>query len=206
MKSKSGSARKPAPQKPKNKRPKAKIKTPPKIKAKVKVRPKAIVKSGRKAKASPPPAPQPKIEGKSGPRLDIWQRDHLVMLLASGQRERLINDYFRLMGWGELASSTLSYYRQEYHELIEEATAARIDGALTAGLALKSERIAALKDHAEMLGGIRFAPGKTGRLFNEKAWRETLEDIAIEMGDRRRKDEPQEQTVKVYVGIDPDKV
>ncbi|MGH2359762.1 MAG: hypothetical protein ACRDGM_04360 [bacterium] len=157
-------------------------------------------------KVNPKRVPRRKIEGKSGPRLDVWQRDALVLLLASGQRERLINDYFRLIGWGELASSTLSYYRQEFRALIEEAQRSRVDQAMTSGLALKAERVAALKEHAEMLAAIRFVPSKSGRHFNEKAYRETLADIGIEMGERKPKDQPGEQTIKVYVGIDPDKV
>ena len=129
------------------------------------------------------------------------------MLLASGQQERLINDYFQLLGWGGLSSSTISYYREQYRALIEEAARQRTDLALTAGLALKAERVAALKDHAAMLEAIRFVPGKTGRLFNEKAWRETIEDIALEMGERKPKEGVVgEQTIKVLIGIDPEKV
>lgn len=145
-------------------------------------------------------------KGKPGPRLSEEQRRFLLLLLSSGQCESAIGDVFRLVGWKPLSSSSLSYYRQLWAALIEEATQRRTDEALTAGLAVKAERVAALKDHAAMLEAIRFTPDKNGRLWNERAWRQTLEDIAIEMGDRKPKDAPQEAIIKVYTGFDPEKV
>lgn len=142
----------------------------------------------------------------ASPNLSEEQRELLISLLASGQRESAILDYWRMAFGKKLASSTLSHWRKKVKRLVTARRKERIERALDSGLALKAERIAALKEHADQLAALKWIPSKTGRLFNEKAWRETLEEIAIEMGDRKPKDAPQEQTVKVYVGIDPDKV
>lgn len=160
----------------------------------------------KRSKAAPAPPVKPKIPGKPGPRLNDEQKALLLTLLAAGQHETMIGQAFQLLGWGALASSTLSHYRKAFSQQIEEAKARRVDDALTTGLALKAERIAALKEHAEMLGALRFTPDEKGRLWNEKAWRETLADIAQEMGDRKPKEQAQEVPVKVYVNVDVDKV
>lgn len=130
----------------------------------------------------------------------------LVALLAAGEPESAILQFFRLAGWGKLASSTLSHYRKLFATEIEAAKVRRIDEALSSGLALKAERIAALKVHAEQLHAIRWIGDKHGRLWNERAYRQTLADIAVEMGDRKPKDAPAEQTVKVYLGLDPERI
>ena len=141
-----------------------------------------------------------------GPRLDEEQKALLLLLLASGQHGTAIGRFFAAAGWDALSSSTLSYYRKLYAKQIAAAAAARVDEAMVSGLALKAERVAALKEHAEQLGLIKFIPDRHGRLWNERAWRLTLEDIAQEMGDRKPKDAQSEQIIKVYVGLDPDKV
>jgi hypothetical protein len=54
---------------------------------------------------------------------------------------------------------------------------------------------------------MRFTADKNGRLWNERAWRQTLADIATEMGERRpREEESGGETIKVIIGIDPDKI
>lgn len=90
--------------------------------------------------------------------------------------------------WPEdLDPSAIRYYRSKWKVQIEEARAARHSAALNAGLALKEERVARLKEHADKLEAIKWvADPKTGRLWNEKAWREVLDDIAKEMGHRRQ--------------------
>lgn len=178
-------------------------------KAPLKSRKPAKPKGGASRKAKPeslavaPSAPSP---GKSGPRLNDDERALLLQLLAAGFRESVIHNFFAAADKKPLSSSTISYYRQQWAKQLAEAKAKRIDEALTSGLALKAERIAALKEHAELLGQIRFVSDKNGRLWNERAWRQTLEDIAIEMGERKPKNDPGEQVVKVYLGVDPDKV
>jgi len=82
-----------------------------------------------------------------------------------------------------------------------------MERALTEGLALRAERVAKLKEHAAILDEMRFVPDKNGRLWNERAWRQTLADIAEEMGERRAKEKDQSgEVVKVVIGIDPDRV
>jgi hypothetical protein len=142
----------------------------------------------------------------AAPSLSDEQRDLLVSLLAAGERESAVQTLWRVCYGRRLASATLSYWRKKARPLIDARRKERIERALDTGLALKAERVAALKDHAEQLAALKFVAAKSGRLFNEKAWRETLADIAVEMGDRKPKDAPQEQTVKVYVGLDPDRV
>jgi hypothetical protein len=146
------------------------------------------------------------VPGKSGARLNVDQRAMLVALLASGAAESGIQQYFVVAKWGKLSSSTISFYRKQFADLIEAAKLQRVDDALTAGLALKAERIAALKEHAAMLEALRFVSDNNGRLWNERAWRLTLADIAMEMGERKPKDSPQELPIKVYLGIDPARV
>jgi hypothetical protein len=106
-----------------------------------------------------------------------------------------------------IGDSALSYYRKKFCAEIEELRRSRREDALNSGLALKAERIARLCAHADELELIKWEAGESGKLWNEKAWRETLSDIAEEMGDRKpKKEQGGEQTVKVYVGLDPDRV
>lgn len=159
------------------------------------------------SKLKPPVKSKPKRKAKAGPRLDESQKAHLLKLLAAGEAESSINGFFVSVGWGSLSSSTISHYRKLWKREIETAKAARIDEALTTGLALRAERIALLKDHAEQLRVMRFFADKNGRLWNERAMRATLDDIARELGERRPlKDSGDGEIVKIYVGVDADKV
>lgn len=162
-----------------------------------------IVRAARARVTSPT---KPVVSGKRGPRLTEDQRAVLLMLLASGQQESAVRDVFASLRWGRPASSTISYYRKEFAEAIAQAKAKRIDDALNTGLALKAERVAALKEHAELVGAIRFHPDKNGRMWNMREWRQTLEDIALEQGDRKPKEQQGELVVKVYQGVDANRV
>jgi len=140
------------------------------------------------------------------PSLSPEQRLQLISMLAAGESEGSIQEFWKLEYGRRLASNTIGYWRNKSRPLIAARQKERIDSALDSGLALKAQRIAALKEHAEQLAALMWIPSQSGRLHNEKAWRETLADIAVEMGDRRPRDAPQEQTIKCYVGIDPDKI
>jgi hypothetical protein len=134
------------------------------------------------------------------------ERDLLLKLLVAGVREGAIIAVFRSLGYAPPASSALAYYRERWRDMIDEARASRTERALTEGLALRSERVAKLKEHAEVLDALRFIPDKNGRLWNERAYRQTLADIAEEMGERRPKESEQSgEVVKVVIGIDPDR-
>lgn len=157
--------------------------------------------------ADPAPRPDSSALVPGQRRLSEDERSLLLKLLVAGQREGLILQAFEAMGLEPPASSTLNYYRQKYREEIREAQAARVERAMTEGLALKAERIAKLKEHAELLEAMRFIADRNGRLWNERAWRQTLADIAAEMGERGpAQEEDRGEVVKVIIGVDPDRV
>jgi hypothetical protein len=134
-------------------------------------------------------------------------RDLLLKLLVSGVREGAIKAVFRSLGYVPPASSALAYYRERWRAQIDEARARRTENALTEGLALRAERVAKLKEHAAILDELRFVPDRNGRLWNERAWRQALDDIAAEMGERRPKEQEESgEVVKVVIGVDPNRV
>lgn len=122
----------------------------------------------------------------AAPKLTNEQRDLLLIWLAADYDSRLIIKWFSDRGWPELTHNNLYYYREKHQVDIEAIRTERRSAALTTGLALKEERIARLAQHADELEAIKWAPDKNGRLWNEKAWRETLDDIAKEVGHRRQ--------------------
>lgn len=119
------------------------------------------------------------------PKLSPEQRAALLTWLAAEYSEPLIRKWFIEREWEPLAPSTLSYHRAQMAEEIAAARAARRGSALNTGLALREERVRRLVEHADELEAIKWEPDDKGRLWNEKAWRETLDDIAREMGQRR---------------------
>lgn len=92
-------------------------------------------------------------------------------------------------GWLAPSDRMLSYYRRDFAADLAALRAARRESALTSGLARKEERVAALVDHANALRSIVWITDDKGRLWNEKAWRETLDDIARELGERASRHE-----------------
>jgi hypothetical protein len=110
------------------------------------------------------------------------QRTTLLEWLAADFPTSGIKDQFRALGWPVPTDPMLRYYRKTYLPEIMAIRTARRESALTRGLALKEERVAALVAHAEALGSIKWVPDDKGRLHNEKAWRETLRQIAEETG------------------------
>ena len=121
---------------------------------------------------------------RSGPQLQPDQRAALLTWLAAEYSEGLILRWAKDAGF-EITSGTLTYYRQKWASEIEQARAERRGPALTQGLALKEELVRRLVEHADELEAIKWKPDDKGRLWNEKAWRDTLDDIAREMGQRR---------------------
>lgn len=121
------------------------------------------------------------------PKLTSEQREQLLEWIAADYDGALIRRWFAERAWPELTRPALAYYRKRYGTQISELRAARYAAALNTGLACKEERIQRLKEHADRLEAIKWqAHSKTGRLWNEKAWRETLNDIALELGHRRQ--------------------
>lgn len=119
------------------------------------------------------------------PKLTPDQRHVLLEWLAADYAWALIRQWFQEREWPILNRSTIHYYRTKYGASIDTLRAQRRFDALNTGLALKAERVKRLVEHADALEAIKWIPGDNGRLYNEKAWRETLDDIASEVGDRR---------------------
>lgn len=125
-------------------------------------------------------------ENRRGPKLTIEQKDALRQWLAAEYSAPLIRKWFKDREWPELTDQAISYHRIQWQEAIDAARSERRSTAINSGLALKEERVKRLAEHADELEAIKWVPDeKTGRLWNEKAWRETLDDIAKEMGHRR---------------------
>ena len=142
-----------------------------------------------------------------GPKLTTEQRLMLLTWLAADYDSALIAQWFAEREWPVLSRAALTYYRNKHRAAIEDLRVQRRTEALTTGLALKEERIARLKAHADALDAIKWVPDKNGRLWNEKAWRETLDDIAQETGGRVQKTELSGEVVmKAYQGMDPEAV
>lgn len=118
-------------------------------------------------------------------KLTEEQRAQLLTWIAAEYSEGLIFQWFKDRQWPDITAANLSYYRKRFKAQIEALREGRRSAALTTGLALKAERVERLKHHADALEAIKWEPDKNGRLWNEAAWRETLDDIAKEMGHRR---------------------
>lgn len=120
------------------------------------------------------------------PKITPEQRDALLTWLAAEYSEPLIRKWFEENGWEPLDPSTITYHRQQNAGEIDRLRKERRDSAINTGLALKEERVKRLVTHADELEAIKWVPDRRGRLWNEKVWRETLDDIAKEMGHRRQ--------------------
>lgn len=122
----------------------------------------------------------------AAPKLNEEQRLQLLEWCAADYSPALIIKWFKDRTWAEIGPSAISYYRKRNETKIAQLRDERLSAALSSGLALKAERIQRLKEHADKLDEMKWDAGENGRLWNEKAWRETLDDIAKEMGHRRQ--------------------
>ena len=122
----------------------------------------------------------------AAPKLTEEQREALLTWLAAEYDTRLIRKWFAANEWPELSRPAFTYYRKKHDQDIEALRTERRLKALNSGLALKEERVARLAAHADELDAIKWVPDENGRLWNEKAWRETLDDVAKEMGHRKQ--------------------
>jgi len=160
-----------------------------------------------------------KVGRGNGKRLTTKQRLAVLKLVAAeyssvailARLDRLNSSGERLREYDEpfpvLTESAVDYYRTRHKDELVRLKTERIEAAMIGGCASKAERIARLCAHADELESLKWDVSITGKLWNEKAWRETLADIALEMGERRPKDvAPAEQIIKVYFGFDPDQV
>ena len=154
-----------------------------------------------------------------GQRLTRWQRATVLKLIAADYSSATVLLLLSKLntegnplrdgepGFPMITASAVDYYRSKHRDELIRLRADRLEAAMISGCAVKAERIARLCAHADELEAIKWDVAESGKLWNEKAWRETLDDIAREMGERKPKDAVAgEQTIKVYVGIDPDRV
>jgi hypothetical protein len=125
------------------------------------------------------------VEPVAAAKLTDEQRIALVGWLAAEYTEPAIRRFLAEREWPVINGSSLQHYRERYRPEIEAARTQRRAAALTTGLALKDERVERLKQHADALEELKWVPDDRGKLHNEKAWRETLDDIAREMGHRK---------------------
>jgi hypothetical protein len=121
----------------------------------------------------------------TGYKLNEQQKDTLLEWIAAEYSSRLIRHWFQQHGWPEITRQGIHHYRQRFREEIEQKRQERRGSALTRGLALREERVKRLAAHADVLEEIKWDTDDKGRCWNEKAWRETLDDIAREMGHRK---------------------
>lgn len=142
-------------------------------------------------------------------KLSKDQRLILLRLIAADYSNAVIFDRLgKITDFPALSGSAIDYYRAKYSDDLLLLRKERSDKAIASGLALKAERIARLCEHADVLELRKWEVSLNGRCWNEKAWRETLDDIAREMGERRplNDDGGMDEIVKVYIGVDYDKV
>jgi len=121
----------------------------------------------------------------AAPKLQEEHKQALITWLAAEYSSGVIQHWFREREWPEITRQSIQHYRDDLKDEITQRRDERRSKALTTGLALKEERVERLKDHADHLEEIKWVPDKNGKLWNEKGWRETLDDIAREMGHRR---------------------
>lgn len=114
-------------------------------------------------------------------KLTKEQRLRVLTWIAADYDTALIRQWMEELEWPAIGRNTLYIYRRRYATKIDELRKQRLSLALTTGLALKEERVTRLKDHTDKLHKIMWLPGYHGRLYNEKAWRETIQQIADEM-------------------------
>jgi hypothetical protein len=118
--------------------------------------------------------------------LNEEQRLAVVEWLAAGHTNPLIQMLFTARGWVPIANQSLDHYRESRREEIDRRRAERQAAAFDRGFAQWQVRVKALVEHAETLQAIAWVPDDKGKLHNEKAFREVLDDIAKEMGGRRQ--------------------
>jgi hypothetical protein len=110
------------------------------------------------------------------------QIEILIEMLAAGYNSAAINDRFNASGLPPMSIDTIHHYRDTRLEIIQQRWVERRDSAITIGLSQREERIARLIRHAEELEPLRLNLDGRGRPVWAKEWRETLQQIAIEMG------------------------
>ena len=111
----------------------------------------------------------------------------LLECLAAGYTRDAILDMASTRGHTHIGLTTINNYAKNYRVQIKEKTNERFKEAIEIGLAKKEERVARLVRHAEKLEALETdAQDEKGTLIISKEYRETLGDIASEVGDRQK--------------------
>lgn len=137
-------------------------------------------------------------------KLTKRQRFEVIQWLAEGVSDGEIIGRMEASGMPVITASAIAKYRQRYGADIERLEREHLDRAIRRGLALKANRIRKLCDHADEIErqGLLMKEDQMGRPSWAKEWRETLEDIASEMGERQPAPESgRENAIKIYVGV-----
>lgn len=132
----------------------------------------------------------------AAPRLTRAQRTQVLEWIAADYDTGLIFAWMKEKDWPVISRRTMFHYRKHYTPTINELREQRYKDAMSTGLALKEERIKRLIKHADQLEEFKFTTNKSGALVNEKAWRETLNQIAEEVGDKKANLIPSEIVVR----------
>ncbi len=119
----------------------------------------------------------------AAPVLDKGQREYLLELIAAQYDTPTIKYHFLRVHGIALTRENIHSYRKRHGVRISEIQSRRRDEALERGVANQAERIARLIEHADELDRIKWVPDDNGRLWNEKAWRECLQQVAKEKGE-----------------------
>jgi hypothetical protein len=121
----------------------------------------------------------------AAPKLNDEHKEALLQWLAAGYSPSLILQWFSERDWPSISTATVKDYLARYEIDIKEARKKRRAAAIDAGVANKEERIKRLAEHADVLEKIKWTVDNTGKCPNEKAWRETLNQIRQEIeGDK----------------------
>lgn len=139
-------------------------------------------------------------------KLNGEQRAILLEWLAADYDTALIMQWAADLGFPKLTRQAIHYYRQSRGDSVKRIQEERYSKALDSGLAKKAERVTRLKRHADSLEAIKWVPDKNGRLWNEKAWRETLDQIAEETDGKRITVEVNWRDEAKRRGYDPDQL
>lgn len=129
-----------------------------------------------------------KMETPTGPTaITMEEKGFIVECLAAGYTFNAILSMAGSRGYNNISKTNIQTYSKNYRVQIKEKTERRFQEAIAAGLAKKEERVARLVRHAEKLEALNTdAQDEKGTLIISKEYRETLGDIASEVGDRQK--------------------
>lgn len=125
-------------------------------------------------------------------KLTEGERERLLSMIAEGEEQASIAETF------SISVQNVHYYASAYRDRIQEMARARGDLALSAGLAIRGNRVdrlqALARELERKLGGADFGHAHGSNLPVVREWRETLKQIRDELKDIEP-DKPQQLNV-----------